>query len=109
MILLALGIVILQIVRHQVEVLYSTTLIARSIILVCLCGLYFYYSRSFLPDIGRRRRAWICPDGHRLLAQPTRIALMHVNGTTEYRYQMSLKVTARLNQGQANPWLSEGG
>jgi uncharacterized protein YjeT (DUF2065 family) len=38
--LLALGLVILQIVRHQVDALYSTTLVVRSIILVCLAGLY---------------------------------------------------------------------
>jgi len=41
-VLLALGIVVLQIVRLRVEVLYSTTLIARSVILICLVGLYLY-------------------------------------------------------------------
>ena len=41
-ILLALGIVILQIVRLRLEALYSTTLIVRSIILVALLGLYLY-------------------------------------------------------------------
>jgi hypothetical protein len=40
--LLALGIVILQIVRIHVDVLYSTTLAVRSVILVCLFGLYLY-------------------------------------------------------------------
>ena len=40
--LLALGLVILQIVRLHVEVLYSATLVVRSVILVCLFGLYFY-------------------------------------------------------------------
>ena len=41
-VLLALGIIVLQIVRLHAEVLYSTTLIARSVILVCLFGLYLY-------------------------------------------------------------------
>ena len=41
-ILLALGMVILQIVRLHVDVLYSATLMVRSVILVCLFGLYFY-------------------------------------------------------------------
>ena len=40
--LLALGIVILQIVRLHVDALYSTTLVVRSVILVCLLGLYLY-------------------------------------------------------------------
>ena len=40
--LLALGIVVLQIVRLHMDVLYSTTLIVRSVILVCLFGLYLY-------------------------------------------------------------------
>ena len=46
-ILLALGIVVLQIVRLNVEALYSTTLIVRGIILVCLFGLYFYSRDPF--------------------------------------------------------------
>ena len=41
-ILLALGMVILQIVRLHVDVLYSATLMVRSVILVCLFALYFY-------------------------------------------------------------------
>ena len=41
-ILLALGMVILQIVRLHVDVLYSGTLVVRSVILVCLVGLYLY-------------------------------------------------------------------
>ncbi len=40
--LLALGIIVLQIVRLHVDVLYSTTLVVRSVILVCLFGLYLY-------------------------------------------------------------------
>ena len=46
-VLLALGIVIFQIVRLQAEALYSTTLIVRSIILVCLFGLYLYARDPF--------------------------------------------------------------
>ena len=41
-ILLALGLVILQIVRLHVDVLYSATLMVRSVILVCLFGLHLY-------------------------------------------------------------------
>jgi len=41
-VLLALGIIVFQIIRLRAEVLYSTTLIARSVILVCLLGLYLY-------------------------------------------------------------------
>ena len=40
--LLALGIVILQIVRLHVDALYNTTLIVRGVILVCLFDLYLY-------------------------------------------------------------------
>lgn len=46
-VLLALGIVVLQIVRLTVEALYSTTLIVRGIILVCLISLYFYSRDPF--------------------------------------------------------------
>lgn len=41
-VLLALGIIVLQILRLRAEVLYPTTLVARSVILVCLLGLYVY-------------------------------------------------------------------
>ncbi|MGH2621768.1 MAG: hypothetical protein ACRDHG_14535 [Anaerolineales bacterium] len=41
-VLLALGIIVLQILRLQAEALYPTTLIARSVILVCLVGIYIY-------------------------------------------------------------------
>ena len=41
-VLLALGIIVFQIIRLHVQVLYGTTLIARSVILICLLGLYFY-------------------------------------------------------------------
>ena len=41
-VLLALGIIVLQILRLRAVALYSTTLIARSVILVCLVGMYIY-------------------------------------------------------------------
>ena len=40
--LLALGIIVLQIVRVHVDVLYSTTLVVRSVILAGLFGLYLF-------------------------------------------------------------------
>ena len=52
-IILALGIVVSQIVRLQVEALYGTTLIARAMILTCLVGLYIYsHDPFFLVLIG---------------------------------------------------------
>src|SRR3970040_1728257 len=41
-VLLALGIIVLQIVRLHIDALYTTTLMARAVILVCLFGLYLY-------------------------------------------------------------------
>jgi uncharacterized membrane protein YoaK (UPF0700 family) len=41
-VLLALGIVIVQIIRHQLEVLYPTTLIVRALIVAVLIGLFIY-------------------------------------------------------------------
>ncbi len=41
-VLLALGIVIVQIIRHRVEVLYTTTLIVRTLIVAVLIGLFIY-------------------------------------------------------------------
>ena len=41
-VLLALGIVIVQIIRHRVEVLYTTTLIVRTLIVLVLAGLLIY-------------------------------------------------------------------
>lgn len=41
-VLLALGIVIVQIIRHRLEVLYPTTLIARTLIVAVLIGLFIY-------------------------------------------------------------------
>lgn len=50
---LALGIVVLQIVRHHVEVLYTTLLGMRLVLVTVLVGLYFY-SRDplFLSLVG---------------------------------------------------------
>jgi hypothetical protein len=39
-VLLALGILITQIIRHRLEVLYSTTLVVRGLILAVLAGLF---------------------------------------------------------------------
>lgn len=38
--LLALGLIILQIFRHRIDALYTTTLAVRSLILPCLAALY---------------------------------------------------------------------
>ncbi len=41
-VLLSLGVVIVQIIRHQVEALYTTTLLVRSLIVLVLAGLFVY-------------------------------------------------------------------
>ena len=41
-VLFALGILIVQIIRHQVVVLYATTLIVRTFIIAALAGLFIY-------------------------------------------------------------------
>lgn len=41
-VLFALGVVIVQIIRYRVEVLYTTTLLVRSVIVVVLAGLFIY-------------------------------------------------------------------
>jgi uncharacterized protein YjeT (DUF2065 family) len=41
-VLLALGVVIVQIIRHRLEVLYPTTLLLRTFIVVVLAGLLIY-------------------------------------------------------------------
>ena len=41
-VLLALGIVIVQIIRHRLEVLYTTTLLVRVFIMLVLAGLLIY-------------------------------------------------------------------
>lgn len=46
-VLLALGILIAQIIRHRLEVLYTTTLVARALILSVLVGLYVYARDPF--------------------------------------------------------------
>lgn len=52
-IILALGIVVTQIVRHSLEVLYTTTLVARAVILLTLLALFAYSrDRLFLVVMG---------------------------------------------------------
>lgn len=41
-VLLALGVVIVQIIRHRLEILYPTTLLLRTFIVVVLAGLLIY-------------------------------------------------------------------
>jgi uncharacterized protein YjeT (DUF2065 family) len=42
MLMLALGVIVLQVVHHRVEALYTTTLIVRSGMLPIMLGLYLY-------------------------------------------------------------------
>jgi uncharacterized membrane protein YoaK (UPF0700 family) len=46
-VLLALGILITQIIRHRLDVLYTTTLAVRALILAVLVGLYVYARDPF--------------------------------------------------------------
>lgn len=46
-VLLALGILIVQIIRHRLEVLYPTTLAVRALILAVLAALYIYAPDPF--------------------------------------------------------------
>lgn len=46
--LLALSVVILQIIRHNVSILYPTTLIVRSVILAAFAALYVAYRDPML-------------------------------------------------------------
>lgn len=46
-VLLALGLLIVQIIRLRVEALYTTTLLVRAVLLVCIAGLYFYSRDPF--------------------------------------------------------------
>ncbi len=46
--MLALAIIVLQIIRHRVEVLYPTTLIVRIWLCACLVGCYIAYRDPFL-------------------------------------------------------------
>jgi uncharacterized protein YjeT (DUF2065 family) len=41
-VLLALGIFVVQVIRHSLEVLYPTTLIVRTLIMIVLAGLLIY-------------------------------------------------------------------
>ena len=43
-VLFALGVVIVQIIRHHLEVLYLTTVLVRLVILIVLAGLFVYTS-----------------------------------------------------------------
>jgi hypothetical protein len=46
-VLLALGILIVQIIRYRLEVLYPTTLVVRALILAVLAGLFVYTRDPF--------------------------------------------------------------
>lgn len=46
--LLALGMVIVQIIRMKLEVLYKTTLVVRTVILISLFSFYFVYRDPLL-------------------------------------------------------------
>jgi len=50
-ILLALGILIIQIVRHEVEALYSTTLVVRGMLLAAIAALYARTSDPFFVSL----------------------------------------------------------
>jgi uncharacterized membrane protein YoaK (UPF0700 family) len=41
-ILFALGVFVVQVIRHQVEALYPTTLLVRALIVLVLAGLFIY-------------------------------------------------------------------
>ena len=41
-VLFALGVVVVQIIRHRVEALYTTTLLVRAVIVVVLAALFVY-------------------------------------------------------------------
>ena len=41
-VLFALGVVVVQIIRHRVEALYTTTLLVRAVIVLVLAGLFVY-------------------------------------------------------------------
>jgi uncharacterized protein YjeT (DUF2065 family) len=47
MFMLGIAIIIIQFIRHEVTVLYSTTLVVRSIFLVCLAVFYFTSGNPF--------------------------------------------------------------
>jgi hypothetical protein len=64
-VLLALGLIMVQIIRHRVEALYLTTLGVRVVIIVGLAGL-FVYSQDPPHLTDGRRRDRHDPDGHEL-------------------------------------------
>lgn len=47
----ALGVVVLQIVRHHVEVLYTTLLGVRVVLILVILGLYFYSHDPFFISL----------------------------------------------------------
>jgi uncharacterized protein YjeT (DUF2065 family) len=51
MTLLALGVLVIQIVRHQLEVLYTTIIAVRGGMLIILLGLYFYSHDPFFISL----------------------------------------------------------
>ena len=50
-VLIALGIIVVQIIRHQAEALYPTTLVARVILIACFVGLYLYSRDPFFISL----------------------------------------------------------
>jgi uncharacterized protein YjeT (DUF2065 family) len=51
LVLIALGILIAQIIRHDVEVLYTTTLVVRSILSLGLLGMYIATGNPFFAVV----------------------------------------------------------
>ena len=49
--LIALGILIVQIIRHRLEMLYPTTLAVRGVLLTIMLGLYFYSRDPFFISL----------------------------------------------------------
>jgi len=50
-VLLALGILIVQIIRHRVDALYTTTLIVRAVLLSVMFALYLYSRDPFFISL----------------------------------------------------------
>lgn len=46
-VLLALGLIIVQIIRYRVEILYTSTLLVRAVLLMSISGLYLYARDPF--------------------------------------------------------------
>jgi hypothetical protein len=49
--LIALGILIVQIIRHRLEILYPTTLAVRAVLLTIMLGLYLYSRDPFFISL----------------------------------------------------------